>query len=171
MTQAFIGLGANIVNPEAQLQAAIHCLERRDGIRVTGVSAVYKSPPMGPQDQPDFFNACASIETELAPETLLAEMQAIEIAMGRIKHRHWGERCIDLDLLLYGEHCMQTPELTLPHPGIDQRPFVLQPLIDLVGPDFKLPCLRQLGTLLSACGEGGLHATDTALHFGEALGD
>lgn len=136
MKCAYIGLGANIGDPIKQLQEALDALSLAPKTRVTKTAAVYRSTPMGPQDQPDFYNTCAALDTQLSAHELLSELQNIERAMGRIKRRHWGERCIDLDLLLYDQQRHNCPILTLPHPGIGERDFVLAPLIELTGGDY-----------------------------------
>jgi len=133
---AYIGLGANIGDPIKQLQQALDSLSLAPKTRITKTAAVYRSAPMGPQDQPDFYNTCAALDTQLSAHELLSELQNIERAMGRIKRRHWGERCIDLDLLLYDQQRHNCPILTLPHPGIGERDFVLAPLIELTGGDY-----------------------------------
>ena len=150
MINAFIGLGANIGNPETQLQSAAHSLATLPSSQLCGHSKIYTSRPMGPQDQPDFLNSCVHLNTALSPLTLLAELQQIERVLGRVKTRHWGERFIDLDLLMYGNKQMDTNELTLPHPGIHNRDFVLKPLQDLLGEHFRMPDGETIGKLLTA---------------------
>tara|TARA_B100000900_G_scaffold357341_1_gene327594 strand:+ start:21207 stop:21584 length:378 start_codon:yes stop_codon:yes gene_type:complete len=102
---------------------------------------------MGPQDQPSFFNAVAKCHYAEEPRRLLAELQAIEQAMGRAKLRHWGERCIDLDIIQMGEQLIHEIDLVIPHPGISERIFVVQPMIELLGGDHKVPGLDDLVTL------------------------
>jgi 2-amino-4-hydroxy-6-hydroxymethyldihydropteridine diphosphokinase len=146
-----IGLGANLGEPSTQLQQAVEKLQARAEIAAMAVSPMYESPPLGPQDQPNFVNACLLATTTVAPEELLIILQAIEQAMGKAKVRHWGERCIDLDLLTYGNVHLNTATLQLPHPGVYQRRFVLQPLRDLLGGNFKMPNGEEIDTLLEAC--------------------
>jgi 2-amino-4-hydroxy-6-hydroxymethyldihydropteridine diphosphokinase len=145
MNQALVGLGANIGNPLNQLARAVSTLAATEAVALEAVSRVYRSAPMGPSDQPDFLNACVRLSTQLTPAQLLDTLQAIEHAQGRVRQRHWGERCIDLDLLLVDNLRVETEMLTLPHPGLEDRDFVLRPLIDLLGPDYTLPS----GTALS----------------------
>ena len=147
MKPALVGLGANIDSPLEQISSAVTALGAHDAINLVGVSPIYRSAPMGPSDQPDFYNACAHLETSLTAPALLAVLQAFEKAQGRIRHRHWGERCIDLDLLLYAAEVIASDTLTVPHPGLKARDFVLRPLIDLLGPDYRLPS----GETLSQC--------------------
>ncbi len=163
MKQALIGLGANIEDPAKQLQAAITALSDLPATTVVACSAVYRSRPMGPQDQPDFLNACVELRTALSPLALLTHLQAIESSQGRERRRHWGERCIDLDLLLHGREVMQTDRLTLPHPGITERDFVLRPLIDLLGANATLPCDQRLGDLLAKVDSHQLTISDLSL--------
>lgn len=144
---ALVGLGANIGEPLKQLTRAVAGLLHHNAITLRAVSPVYRSTPMGPSDQPDFYNACVHLETSLSAQALLNELQAIENAQGRVRHRHWGERCIDLDLLLFDAEVIHSSSLTVPHPGLSERDFVLRPLIDLLGPDYRLPS----GETLSQC--------------------
>jgi len=163
MKDAFIGLGANIEQPADQLIAACRHLASLKGSILLDLSKVYRSAPMGPQDQPDFLNACAHMKTALEPEALLRRLQEIENTMGRNRVRHWGERCIDLDLLLYEGAHVDTASLQLPHPEIRQRAFVLQPLADLVGPDFVVPNGGDIATLLSRLKDQSVTATQINL--------
>ncbi len=128
---AFIALGANLGEPLAQLDAAVQQLNNNGDINCLAMSRVYQSRPHGPQDQADFFNAVVAIRTTLPPLDLLAVMQSIEDDLGRVRKRHWGERCIDLDLILYNDLILQTPTLTIPHPLAHAREFVVKPLYDL----------------------------------------
>ena len=102
---------------------------------------------MGPQDQPHFFNAIATCLYTEEPRQLLAELQAIEQAMGRVKMRQWGERCIDLDIIQMGEQLIHEIDLVIPHPGISERLFVVEPMLELLGCGHKVPGLDDLGTL------------------------
>lgn len=129
--QAFIGLGSNLDEPAQQLDAAIGWLQSWSGISLLAVSGYYRSAPIGPQDQPDFVNAVAEISTNLSPMQLLSAVQEIEARQGRERSEHWGPRTLDLDILLYGELVIREPELTIPHPQMASRAFVLAPLMDL----------------------------------------
>lgn len=130
MTQqrCFIGLGSNLGDSRSILQQAIVALGK---LGVTKVSRLYASPPMGPQDQPDYLNAVVELHTNLAPLDLLDELQRIENESGRVRLRRWGERTLDLDLLFYGDQSIQNERLTVPHVGIQDRDFVVLPLLDL----------------------------------------
>ena len=131
MIQAYIGLGSNLDNTIAQLDRAIETLKKHDRLQAFRVSSIYGSKPVGPQDQPDYINAVASFETELSPIELLDLLQSIEQKQRRIRERHWGPRTLDLDLLLYGSEEIQHPRLTVPHPYMLERGFVMCPLNDL----------------------------------------
>jgi 2-amino-4-hydroxy-6-hydroxymethyldihydropteridine diphosphokinase len=131
MTDAFIGLGSNLGNSVALLNEARAALASLAQTRLTGVSPLYRSAPIGPQDQPDFFNAVVRIDTCLDAHALLLALQQIEQQAGRVRLRHWGERTLDLDILLYGNQCIDLPDLQVPHPRLHQRAFVLKPLLDI----------------------------------------
>ena len=130
--RCYIGLGSNLCNQQGDsrqiLRDAVAAL--RD-LGATQVSALYQSPPMGPQDQPDYLNAVAQCDISLEPLALLDALQTIEQHAGRKRLRHWGERTLDLDLLLYGDAHIDLPRLTVPHVGVLQRDFVVLPLLDL----------------------------------------
>lgn len=139
----YLGLGANINDPLLQLREALQALSQLPGTRLDCCSSFYGSKPVGPQDQPDFVNAVARIETSLTPEQLLDALQAQEQQQGRVKLRHWGERCIDLDILLFGTLTMTTARLQIPHSQMKLRSFVILPLYE-IAPDLQFPD----GTLL-----------------------
>ncbi|WP_012071676.1 2-amino-4-hydroxy-6-hydroxymethyldihydropteridine diphosphokinase [Marinomonas sp.] len=134
---AYIGLGSNLENPVAQLDRAIDTLKKHDDLKNLRVSSIYGSKPVGPQDQPDYINAVATFETNLSPIDLLDLLQSIEQSQRRVRERHWGPRTLDLDLLLYGQETIQSPRLTVPHPFMLERGFVIKPLSDLA-PDMLL---------------------------------
>ena len=147
MTLTVIALGSNLDDPPQQLKEACLRLSRLQGLTGLSVSSVFTSPPMGPQDQPPFFNAVATCLYNEEPRQLLTALQAIEQAMGRVKSRHWGERCIDLDIIQMGEQVKDEIDLLIPHPRIRERLFVVEPMIELLGDDHKVPGLDDLGTL------------------------
>ena len=138
IARVYIGLGANIDDPRRQLEDALQALQQHPCIQVNICSSFYGSKPVGPQDQPDFVNAVACIATSLTPEQLLDALQAQERQQGRIKLRHWGERCIDLDILLYGDQVVESERLRIPHPQMLLRSFVLLPLHE-IAPDLVFP--------------------------------
>lgn len=153
---AFIGLGANLGDPRQQLIEAVQCLTGLPDTRITGVSRLYGSAPVGPQDQPDYLNAVARLETGLTPHRLLAELQAIENSAGRIRERHWGPRTLDLDLLLYARDEIRTANLTVPHPEMVNRAFVIVPLLD-IDPEAVLPNGLKAASLQAATPGPDLH--------------
>ncbi len=135
---AAIGLGSNLNDPAGQVRAALSALAALPESELVAASSLYRNPPMGPQDQPDYVNAVALLRTALEPLPLLAELQAIERRQGKRFLRHWGPRTIDLDLLLYGDRRIREPRLTVPHPGLHERAFVLYPLAE-IAPDLMVP--------------------------------
>jgi 2-amino-4-hydroxy-6-hydroxymethyldihydropteridine diphosphokinase len=151
MDNVFVGLGSNLENPLSQLKQAIEHLKQVKAVKLVAVSNFYSSPPMGPQDQPDYINAVIQISTKLEPELLLDELQKIEKQQGRVRKERWGARTLDLDILLYGTDVINSERLTVPHSGISERNFVLYPLRDLVSLDFEIPGLGMLKELLAAC--------------------
>ena len=134
----FLGLGSNQNNPIEQINQAIAELANLPHTTLLAQSSLYHSQPLGPQDQPDFINAVVKLETELSPMGLLKACQALEQHHGRIKTRHWGERTLDIDILLYGDQLINLPELIIPHPEMMYRAFVLQPLAE-IAPELILP--------------------------------
>ncbi|MDX1676405.1 2-amino-4-hydroxy-6-hydroxymethyldihydropteridine diphosphokinase [Arsukibacterium sp.] len=154
--QVYIGLGANLANPVMQLQNAIAALHQLADSKVVAVSGFYGSRPMGPQDQPDYVNAVARLNTRLTPLALLDALQQIERQQGRQrKAERWGPRSIDLDILLYANHTITSERLTVPHYGLTQREFVLYPLAD-IAPALILPCGTPLQALLQRVPLNGL---------------
>ena len=128
---AYIGLGSNLEAPRDQLERALSALASLPLSECVAHSSLYASAPIGPQDQPDFINAVAAIRTRLSPLTLLDQLQALEQRHRRIRERHWGPRTLDLDLLWYAGLQRNTPRLTLPHPEMSRRRFVLEPLAEI----------------------------------------
>lgn len=124
----YIGLGSNLGDSYSILKDAIFALNKLGKVRV---SKLYCTPPMGPQDQPNYLNAVAELTTALEPLVLLDELQNIENHFGRVRQRRWGERTLDLDLLLYGEQKIHHDRLIVPNDGLFERDFVLVPLLDL----------------------------------------
>lgn len=151
MKQALVGLGSNVEEPLTQLTTAYRRLAADPEITVEATSSVYLSAPHGPQDQPNFYNAVVSLRTSMTPETLLAALLATETKMGRKRFRHWGERCIDLDLLAYDRFEITSTDLVLPHPRAHERRFVLDPMIELLGEDYCLPGTSTLQALQAQC--------------------
>lgn len=149
METAFIGIGSNIGEPRAQVESAIAALGGLPETTLSGQSRLYSSRPLGPVSQPDFVNAVARIETGLEPPALLEALHAIERAHGRVRDgTRWGPRRLDLDLLLYGERAFSSGGLTVPHPELTRRSFVLYPLAD-IAPDLVIPGAGPLNRLLA----------------------
>lgn len=136
MHTAYVALGTNLGDKEANLRRALELLAEH-GIEVAAVSSFIETEPYGVTDQPTFLNGVCKVRTALAPLELLRTLLAIEQEMGRVRLRHWGERNIDLDLLLYEDVRMDTPELKLPHPDMLNRDFVMVPLRE-IAPGLKL---------------------------------
>ncbi len=128
MTVTYIGLGSNLGDSRQILAEAVQKLVTLGAVKT---SRLYQSPPMGPQDQPNYLNAAVQLVTNLEPLALLDELQRFEQESGRVRLRRWGERTLDLDLLMYGEEQIQNERLTVPHVGVMERDFVLMPLLDL----------------------------------------
>ena len=132
MSTAYVALGSNLGDREENLRNALKHLEAND-VRVVKVSTFIETEPYGVTDQPGFVNAVCQVETQLEPLELLRLLLNIEQEMGRVRLRRWGERNIDLDLLLYEDACVVSEELTLPHPDMQNRDFVLLPLAEIAG--------------------------------------
>lgn len=144
---AYVGIGSNLNSPEEQVRQAILELKSLPDCRVTSVSALYRSAPMGPADQADFINAVAALLTSLTPHALLATLQGIEDAHGRKRYgERWGPRTLDLDLLIFGSRIIEDDDLTVPHPGIRERNFVLLPLCELA-PQLNVPGMGAVSAL------------------------
>ena len=147
MNKVYIALGSNLSDPQVQLMAALRAMNALPNTRVIAVSSFYQSQPLGPQDQPDYVNAVACLETNLAPLVLLDELQRIEHEQGRVRLRRWGERTLDLDMLLYADHIIQSERLTVPHYDMHQREFVIIPLAE-IAPHLSLPNGQSIQTLV-----------------------
>ncbi|MEQ6918061.1 2-amino-4-hydroxy-6-hydroxymethyldihydropteridine diphosphokinase [Halomonas aquatica] len=128
---AWIGLGSNLEGPREHVERALGELDRLPLTRRVDASRLYASRPVGPADQPDYINAVAHLMTRLSPLALLDQLQALEQRHGRVRGRHWGPRTLDLDLLLFDDCRLTLPRLTLPHPEMARRAFVLVPLAEL----------------------------------------
>jgi 2-amino-4-hydroxy-6-hydroxymethyldihydropteridine diphosphokinase len=153
---AYVGLGSNLDDPRGQVLNARARLGQLPLTRVVLTSPLYASRPLGPVVQPDYVNAVAGLLTQLEPEALLEELRAIEAALGRPAVRErWGPRVIDLDLLSYAHERRSGADLTLPHPGIPERNFVLYPLAD-IAPDVDLPALGRVAELRAQVTAEGL---------------
>lgn len=146
MTEAYVGLGSNLGDREGMLRRALELLGRR--LEVTGVSSLRETEPVGLLDQPRFVNAVARVATKLSPRGLLDVLLAVEQELGRVRMERWGPRTLDLDLLLYGDQCVDEPGLKVPHPRLHERRFVLEPLVEL-DPGLVVPGRGRVSELLS----------------------
>lgn len=135
---AFVALGSNLDDPRAQVERGFAALDALPDTAVRSRSRLYRTPPWGVVDQPDFINAVARLETALAPRALLLALLGIETGAGRVRGPRNGPRILDLDLLLYGDRVIDEPDFVVPHPRLHERPFVLLPLAD-VAPDLEVP--------------------------------
>ena len=155
MTLVYIAIGSNLASPLEQVNAAVEALDAIPDSRVVAVSAFYRTPPLGPQDQPDYLNAAVALETTHAADVLLSHTQRIELQQGRQrKAERWGPRTLDLDIMLFGQDMIHTDNLTVPHYDMYNRGFMLWPLFE-IAPDLTFPdgvSLRQrLDTLAENC--------------------
>jgi 2-amino-4-hydroxy-6-hydroxymethyldihydropteridine diphosphokinase len=147
---AYVGLGSNLEHPREQVLAALEELERLPRTHLVSRSRLYRSAPLGHEAQPDFVNAVARLDTALEPPRLLAELQTIEKRHGRERPFANAPRTLDLDLLLYGENIINSASLTVPHPRMHQRAFVLRPLVE-ISPAASVPGRGTAAQLLQAC--------------------
>jgi len=145
---AYIGLGSNLGDPERRIRRALEMMDDSDSMRIVRVSSLYRNPPMGPADQPEFVNAVAALRTGLTAPELLVALRRLELRLGRTRGRgqRWGPREIDLDILLYDNEQIELPDLKVPHPGISQRNFVLFPLLE-IAPTLHVPGLGSVAEL------------------------
>ena len=154
MSATYIALGANLGDPASTIRAAFGALANLPDSRVIRCSSLYRTAPVGIVDQPEFINAVALLETTLMPQALLRELLEIERRFGRLRSEKNGPRNLDLDLLLYDDQYLDLPELTLPHPRLHLRAFVLQPLAELA-PDLRLPGRGHITAWLPAVANQG----------------
>ncbi|WP_340618414.1 2-amino-4-hydroxy-6-hydroxymethyldihydropteridine diphosphokinase [Xenorhabdus entomophaga] len=156
MTRVYIAIGSNLADPLQQVDNALAALKNIPDTTFVVRSSFYRTKPMGPQDQPDYLNLAVALETQLPPETLLDHTQAIELAQGRVrKDERWGPRTLDLDIMLFGDHMINTERLTVPHYGLKQREFMLYPLAE-IAPDLVFPDGETLAERLQKVPENGL---------------
>jgi 2-amino-4-hydroxy-6-hydroxymethyldihydropteridine diphosphokinase len=157
MARAYVGFGSNLDNPAEQIRAALAAVADMPGTTLLSASSLYSSSPMGPQDQPDYINAVAELETVFTPQQLLAELLRIEREAGRNRENalHWGPRVLDLDLLVYADQQISEPYLTVPHPGIAERSFVVLPLFE-IAPDLQIPGVATVRSLAQSIDSAGL---------------
>jgi 2-amino-4-hydroxy-6-hydroxymethyldihydropteridine diphosphokinase len=148
VTLAFIALGSNLAEPLSQVNNALAALARIPHSRIVATSSFYRTPPLGPQDQPDYLNAAVALETTLSAEELLDNTQRIELEQGRVrKAERWGPRTLDLDIMLFGDATINTERLTVPHYDMKNRAFMLLPLSE-IAPALRFPDGERLADVL-----------------------
>lgn len=152
---SYIALGSNLDNPLQQVEQAIIELQQLPLCHVTATSPLYQTAPIGPTGQFDYINGVVALETDLEPLALLDALQAIENQHGRVRVERWGARTLDLDILLYGQETIDSPQLTIPHCGLTNRNFVLHPLADIAD-NLVLPNGTSLKQLLENCPPDGM---------------
>jgi 2-amino-4-hydroxy-6-hydroxymethyldihydropteridine diphosphokinase len=158
---AFIGLGSNLDDPLVQIRQALVELESISGTRITARSSLYRTSPVGYLEQPDYINAVASVQTTLKPQALLAALLVIENRHGRMRTMRNAPRTLDLDLLLYGDEVLDQDGLTLPHPRLHERAFVLAPLAE-IAPGAMVPGRGRVEDLLARMDCNGVNRIDAA---------
>jgi len=160
--RVYIGMGSNLEDPVAQVLDAVEELEMIPDSILVSRSSLYRGKPMGPADQPDYVNAVVAMDTLLSAMDFLQALVKIEELQGRERDgEKWGPRIIDLDLLMYGKQKINTPELTVPHPGMHERDFVIVPLSEIAG-NIKVPGQGLLTTLINQCENHSLRKLVTA---------
>lgn len=156
MTIAYIAIGSNLASPLDQVNAAIAALAAVAQSRLLAQSSFYRTPPLGPQDQPDYLNAAVALETALDPQALLDHTQRIEREQGRVrKAERWGPRTLDLDIMLFGDEVINTPRLTVPHYDMKNRAFMLLPLSE-IAPTLRFPDGTPLASVLATLDQTGI---------------
>ena len=158
---AFIALGSNLNDPAAQVNAGFAALGALPATRVTARSSLYRSAPVGYTAQPDFINAVAALETTLTPRALLEELLAIERSHGRVREFPNAPRTLDLDVLLYGDLQLHEHGLTIPHPRMHERAFVMVPLAE-IAPDCVVPGRGRVSELMAGVDSGSVHRMASA---------
>jgi len=156
VTRVYIAIGSNLASPLEQVNAALAALAEIPDSQIVAVSPFYRTPPLGPPDQPDYLNAAVALDTDLAPETLLDHTQRIELQQGRERKAHrWGPRTLDLDIMLFGDRQIATPRLTVPHYDMKNRAFMLLPLVH-IAPDVCFPDGVKVANILANLDPSGI---------------
>lgn len=152
MTRVYIALGSNLASPLEQVNAAVKAIGEIPESQIVAVSSFYRTPPLGPQDQPDYLNAAVALDTTLEPEALLDNTQRIELQQGRVrKAERWGPRTLDLDIMLFGDRVICSARLTVPHYDMKNRGFMLWPLFE-IAPELHFPDGVSLQHILTELG-------------------
>ena len=152
MSIAYVALGANLGDPVNTIKSAIEMLKSLSNSRLVASSSLYRTAPMGLHNQPDFINAVVALDTQLTPAALLQQLFAVEAEFGRIRTVKNAPRTLDLDLLLHGHSVSNDPQLTLPHPRMHRRAFVLAPLAE-IAPEVSIPGYGAISDMLAACAD------------------
>lgn len=156
MIRVYLALGSNLADPLHQVQSALNALAAIPDTTLVATSSLYRTPPYGPPDQPDFLNAAVALDTQLDAGSLLNHTQRIELEQGRIRKAHrWGPRTLDLDIMLFGEQTLSTPRLTVPHYDMHNRAFMLLPLLE-ISPELCLPDSTRLADILATLDSSGI---------------
>lgn len=156
MIRVYLALGSNLADPLHQVQSALNALAAIPDTTLVATSSLYRTPPYGPPDQPDFLNAAVALDTRLDAESLLNHTQRIELEQGRVRKAHrWGPRTLDLDIMLFGEQTLSTPRLTVPHYDMLNRAFMLLPLLE-IAPALCLPDGTRLADILARLDTGAI---------------
>ncbi|AXU96329.1 2-amino-4-hydroxy-6-hydroxymethyldihydropteridine diphosphokinase [Erwinia persicina] len=156
MIRVYLALGSNLADPLHQVHSALHALAAIPDTTLVATSSLYRTPPYGPPDQPDFLNAAVALDTHLDAEALLNHTQRIELEQGRVRKAHrWGPRTLDLDIMLFGEQTLSTPRLTVPHYDMLNRAFMLLPLLE-IAPALCLPDGTRLADILARLDTGAI---------------
>lgn len=146
---AYLGLGSNMGDRKVQLEKSIQLLEEIDGVNVLEKSPIYETRPVGYTNQPDFLNMCIKISTNLESIELLKVCMSVEKRLDRVRDERWGPRTIDIDILLYDQSVIQSPDLELPHPRMTERAFVMIPLNDIASDVVEPITKKQIWELVS----------------------
>jgi len=158
MTLAYIALGSNQASPLEQVSSALEAIAALPQSQLLAISSFYRTPPLGPQDQPDYLNAAVALETALSAEELLSQTQRIEQEHGRVrKAERWGPRTLDLDIMLFGREVIHTDRLIVPHYDMRNRAFMLVPLLD-IAPECRLPDNTSVSDILAGLSREGITA-------------
>ncbi|MBS0848511.1 2-amino-4-hydroxy-6-hydroxymethyldihydropteridine diphosphokinase [Citrobacter sp. JGM124] len=158
MTLAYIALGSNLASPLKQVSSALEAIALIRDSHVVAISSFYRTPPLGPPDQPDYLNAAVALETALTAESLLDETQRIEREQGRVrKADRWGPRTLDLDIMLFGNQVINTQRLTVPHYDMKNRAFMLLPLME-IAPECCFPDGQPISKILAPLSQEGITA-------------